>query len=213
MTDLLSNVLDDFWAVVVYAAHGGGTRLLWSPTLHAWLPSRAYGDGFAAAPAAGRDLVPYDDELQAIPGLGRRLLADRICQRCGLIDLSDHLIAPDVFGDAAMYCVQMPDSSIVRSSGGSGSKKHWGALDACNSVRPEFTTDSYGDERISFGEGLVASNVRDWEWCARCTNAAGNLARAAEREARPVADYLRDRERQMLERRKANRPAGRGRGD
>lgn len=210
MAEPLPSELDDFWAVVVNAWHSGGTRLLWSTTLQDWLPSRAYGDGFAASPVADGDLTPYDDEVQAIPGLARRLLTDRVCQRCGLSDLQDHLIAPDVFGDAAMYCVQMPDPSVVSSSGGSGSKKHWGALGGCGSVGPEFLTTAYGEEQINYGDGLVASHVRDWQWCSRCLTAARNLASAADRQGRPVADFLRDRERDLLANRHANRLGRRG---
>jgi hypothetical protein len=112
---------------------------------------------------------------------------------------------------AAIYCVQMADSSIVGSFGGSGTRKHWGSLNGCSAVKNDFQTDSWGEEYVTFGEGLVASHVRDWDWCTRCTAAAANVARAAETQGVSPAAYVQAREDELLRTRKANRASRRDR--
>lgn len=202
---ILPASFDQLWAVVVYEQLGGGRRLLWSSVDRTWLPSRHYGSGFVSAPVPGYAGRPYDDELTAIPLLTDKLTRDGVCQRCGLSNLRDHLVAPDVYGAAAIYCVQLPDKSIVESSGGSGTRKHWGSLSGCSAVKSAFFTDSWGEEHVWFGEGLVASHVRDWDWCNRCTGTAANIARGAEERGARAAAYAQALEDELLETRKANR--------
>ncbi|WP_162788385.1 hypothetical protein [Amycolatopsis albispora] len=190
MNAILPKSLDDFWAVVVYESYGGGTRLLWSPEHHDWLPSNAYGSGFVRMPVPGYEGRPYDDELSGAIALADELLRRRICQRCGLSDLEDHFVAPDVFGTAALYCLQQPDPRVVSSFGGTGTRKHWGSRLGCASVRAKYFTDRDNERYVDYGEGLVASHVRDWEWCARCTGAAGNVACNPEVGDRSPWDYV-----------------------
>jgi hypothetical protein len=196
---------DQLWAIVAYAHSGAGRRLLWSPAHRAWLRSRDFGPGFLSTPVPGDDGRPYDDELAAIPALATELIRSGICQRCGLSDLGDHFIAPDVYGMSAIYCVQMPDRSIVESFGGSGTRKHWGSLNGCSAVKAGFYTDSWEEEHVSFGEGLVASHVRDWSWCNRCTGSAANITSAANAKGISPAAYVQAREDELLRTRKANR--------
>lgn len=106
--------LDNLWAVVVNEYGGGGRRLMWSPTHHSWLPSRTHGAGFSQVPdQEGR---PYDDELLGATKLAEALRHQQLCQRCTLPELRDHFVAPDVFGMAALYCLQQPDPRVVASS-------------------------------------------------------------------------------------------------
>ncbi len=43
-------------------------------------------------------------------------------------------IAPDIYGVAEVYCVQILAYFAVESSGRGGSVKHWGSLFGCQSV-------------------------------------------------------------------------------
>lgn len=204
-------MFDQLWAVVVYERLGGGRRLLWSPVHRKWLPSLAYGGGFASTPIDGHHGRPCDDKLMATSALTQWLVQSGICQRCGLSAIEDHFVAPDVYGKAALYCVQMPDKAVVESSGRSGMRKHWGSLNGCSAVKSNFFTDSWGEEHVEFGAGLVASHVRDWGWCNRCTGAAANIARAAEEAGLPSDTYEQRQEDELLNTRKANRASRRSR--
>jgi hypothetical protein len=207
---ILPASFDQLWAVVTYEHFGGGRRLLWSSVHHTWLPSRDFGFGFVTAPVPGFTGRPYDDELTVIPVLAERLTHAGVCQQCGLSELQDHFIAPDVYGSPAIHCLQMPSKAIVGSFGGSGTRKHWGSLDGCSAVKHEFYTNSWGGESIYFGEGLVASHVRDWDWCNRCTGAAANIASAAQGKGMSPAAYVQARKDDLLRERKANRASRRG---
>jgi hypothetical protein len=156
-----------------------------------------YGAGFSSVPIDGYEGKPYDDELSGAASLADKLLQNRICQRCGLADLRDHFITPDVFGMAALYCVQQPDPRVVRSFGGNGTRKHWGSRFGCSAVNAEYFTNRDNERYVDYGEGLVATRVRDREWCARCTGAAGNLAhRASDQEGSPW-HYVREMEKEQ----------------
>jgi hypothetical protein len=208
MDMILPASFDQLWAVVAYDRIGGGRRLLWSSAHRAWLPSIRSVRGrpwFTSTPVDGHEGQPYEDELEAIPGLVDKLLEDRICQRCGLSDVGDHFVAPNVHGDAALYCLQMPDPRVVESSGGQGMRKHWGTMFGCSAVRQRFLMDDHGSEHIDFGRALVASHVRDWEWCNRCIDAAADIRRAARTENQSPEKYVRDQERQLLRTRRASR--------
>lgn len=205
MDTIFARSADQMWAVVVYQHFGDGRRLLWSSNHHAWLPSYAYGQGFATTPPSDFDGRPYEDDLAAIPELIDEFIRDGICQHCGLSGAEDHFIAPDVFGDAALHCVQKPNRSVVASFGGDGMHKHWGSLHGCSAVKSEFYTDTYGLEYVHFGEGLVASHVRDWDWCSNCTRSAVHIAKAASSKGVPPAKYVHDREYEVLRSREKNR--------
>lgn len=202
----MPKAFDQLWAVVTYQSYGGGDRLLWSSEHQTWLLSLPYGAGFVSSPVDGFTGRPYDDEVAAVPRLADELLTRRICQHCCLSDLEDQFVAPDMFGDAAMYCVQRPHESVVSSFGGSGTRKHWGSLHACSAVKPRFLfVREWDEEEVDFGEGLVASHVRDWAWCDRCTNAARNIATAAEQASKSVEEFTREHQENLLERRARNR--------
>jgi hypothetical protein len=150
MDIILPTAFDQLWAVVTYEHFGGGKRLLWSSAYRVWLPSRDFGPGFVSTPIPDYAGQSYDYELAAIPALTDKLIQSGVCQRCGLSDLQDHFVAPDVYGMAAIYCVQMPDNSIVESFGGSGDRKHWGSLNGCSAVKHDFHIDSWGRGAHSF---------------------------------------------------------------
>jgi hypothetical protein len=194
------------WAVVTDESYGGGARLLWSRTYKTWLPSRRYGRGFVTEPTPGEERQPYEAQLAAIPELTGRLLDVRMCQRCGLSDLEDHFIAPDVWGNSTLYCVQRPAPTVVYSSGGGGDRKHWGSLSGCSSVQAQFLVDErFGEESVVYGESMVASHVRDYAWCSRCGNAAWNVSQAAAREGVSPQRLVEDQERRRLEGRASRR--------
>jgi hypothetical protein len=74
-----------------------------------------------------------------------------------------------------LYCVQRSDKTVVSSSGGGGSMKHWGSIFGCHAVKSQFWLDDARDdedreEHVSYGEGMVASDVRDRDWCSRCVH-------------------------------------------
>lgn len=209
MQTIVPDSFDRLWAVVVHDSPGG-RRLIWSSEHRTWLPEYDFRDGFVATPLGSLTFAPASGEVGAVVPLTERLLRDRICQHCGLADLEDHFVAPDVFGEPSLLCVQMPHPQIVGSSGGNGARKHWGAIDGCSAVRGTFSTASWGEEQIDFGTPLVASHVRDWEWCSRCAGAAGNIAVAADAAGVAPKEYEQDRENALLRRRQANMASRRG---
>ncbi|BCB83126.1 hypothetical protein [Phytohabitans suffuscus] len=211
MDAALVELLDQLWAVVAYDRRGAGRRVRWSATHRYWLPSRAYGTGFVTEPIDNNDGQPSEESLPPIRALVQTLLRDRICQRCGLSDLEDHFVAPGIHQDLALYCVQLPDPSVVESFGGGGDRKHWGSIYGCSAVKPYYFTDSHGEEHVTFGGGMVASLVRDREWCSRCAGTAWNIAQAAGLAGVPVDTYVRDQTYERLRTREANRSYRRNR--
>jgi hypothetical protein len=201
---ILPECFDQFWAVVLLNYAGAGRRLLWSPVHRTWLPNRSYIPGFAQQPLIDFAPQPYSDDLDAVPELAAELVRRRVCYRCGATKLSDHFIAPDVLGNASIYCVQRPNPSVVASFGGSGQKKHWGTMLGCSAVRQEFWINQYGDETVRYGNALIANDVRDCDWCARCTSVAANIARGSD-ETVSIDQYAIDYEHDVLKERAKNR--------
>ncbi|MDQ1741708.1 MAG: hypothetical protein QOE23_47 [Pseudonocardiales bacterium] len=201
---ILPECFDQFWAVVLLDYAGAGRRLLWSPAHRTWLPNRAYTPGFVEQPLIEFAPQPYSEDVDAVPEIAARLVQRRVCYRCGATKLFDHFIAPDVLGNASMYCVQLPDPSVVASSGGSGQKKHWGTMLGCSAVKQEFWINQWGTETVRYGNALIANDVRDYDWCARCTSMAANIA-GGSNEPASVDQYATAYEHDLLEERAKNR--------
>ena len=98
-----------------------------------------------------------------------------ICNRCGQREPGLHFIAPNVYGDAELYCVQMPSYSVVESSGGSGHLKHWGSPFGCQAVAYDIDSDRRGSggyigprAAYVYGRPLPAEEVIGRDWCSRC---------------------------------------------
>jgi hypothetical protein len=227
-------VFNRLWAVVAYesidTAGASGQRLLWSPEQQAWRRDYQYAHtGFSPKPTNAQPDAEYVASVVALLGTHeQRLERNESCPQCWLPRgtnfmysaaseleeynaarrdqfLVDHFVAPDVFGKPAMYCVQRPDKSVVASSRGSGEKKHWGSIWGCQAVEPEFFTDRWDGEHVYYGEGMVASDVRDRSWCSRCTGSADNIAdQHRELDSAALHALAQHAERELLERRAAN---------
>lgn len=110
-----------------------------------------------------------------------------------------HYIAPDVYGDPALYCVQVPPYSVVDSKGGRGSAKHWGSPFGCQSVTRfiDIGMNVSGPymgplAAYTFGEPLVADEVIDREWCSRCSNTADTVRRNAAERGESEDDWFKE---------------------
>ena len=194
---------NEYWAVVLHNRYGG--RMLWSAALRAWLAPRDFSVGFGTYPYEPGQAEPWQDEIQEVLAINDRLDSDRICQHCGLTDRADHLIVPNASGVPTRYCLQRPPRDVVYSRGGGGNRKHWGTMFGCAAVEAAFSTDSWGSELATYGQGVVASHLRDLDWCGRCTGLAGNIARAAQERSQTLRDYVEERENELLQRREQNR--------
>jgi len=175
--ELHAAALSRFAAVVVTDRWGG--RLLWSSSQQAWVPSIHYGVGFLARD--GFTPHPDEEQVRAVVAVASRVGDSGWygCGHCGVHSLGAHFVAPDVFGDPRVYCVQRPSHTVVQSSGGSGRKKHAGEGHGCQSVERQRYTRNYGpgdDEDVyCYGVPMVARDVIDLEWCSRCTSIAVNM--------------------------------------
>lgn len=192
----MPKVFDELWAVVLYDYQGGGRRILWSTRYRAWLPSTGYGVGFTETPVVRYDVRPQAEDLSGVTDLVDVFVENGVCQRCGLSELGEHFVAPDVFGITSLYCVQQPDPRVVGSFGGGGNRKHWASRFGCPAVRPEYFTGREDDRWVDYGEGLIASHVRDWGWCSRCAGAANNLAGRARSVERAPCNYVRENDKE-----------------
>jgi hypothetical protein len=78
--------------------------------------------------------------------------------------------------------------------------KHWGSIFGCHAVKSQFWLDDAWDdeEHVSYGEGMVASDVRDRDWCSRC-------AHFGEPDSAGLYAQAEKAERDLLERRAVNR--------
>ncbi len=202
-------VFDELWAVVVEPDEWG--RLKWSPTHQDWLPwldsSIGYLRGFATAPLSQplrEDIVARMPALvsEAAEAIQKRFGNRSHCTRCGG-GVADHYATPDVFGDAEIYCVQLPDKSLVPGS----TVKHWASLDACRRVTPRYVSDQHGDEWIEYihGDGVPAYLAVSQPWCRDCRTAAKSVAARANAEGLTTKIWLRNNERERLDTRRGNR--------
>lgn len=182
----ITNPLDAFsklYAVVLDHDRGGGMRVKWSLEHTAWIRNRDYSrDGWRQSPdTAGTVDVPTDDDRVLALALATGA-AQAWCQRCGLTDPHMHFIAPNIYGEPTLYCVQAPCPEVVNSKGGGGRVKHWGSPFGCQAV--DYIIDSDGGPASPhigpvalhiFGQPLVAEDVIDRPWCSRCTGSAFNV--------------------------------------
>lgn len=202
-------ILDKLWAVVVEPDEWG--RLKWSPPHQDWLPwldsQIGYLRGFAAAPLS----QPLRDDIVAsVPVLVSEVSAaiqERFanrshCARCGG-GVADHYAMPDVFGEAKVYCVQLPDTALVPGS----TVKHWASLAACRRVSPRYVSDQHGYEWIQYthGDGVPASLAVSQPWCRDCRTAAKAVAARAKREGITTEKWLQNTEKERIDVRRENR--------
>jgi hypothetical protein len=139
-----------------------GSRVLWTPEQAKWRPATSWGVGFVPYRDDGdygtTVYEPYDDDIAAI----EKVIDDFRCLRCGRPQ-DQHLIAPNVLGDATVYCVQKPTIVVARSSPGQNRFLHSGlARIACPALSRPGRASS--------------SEIRDWDWCFRCVTKAELLA-------------------------------------
>jgi hypothetical protein len=186
------DVFSRFYAVVLDHWAGAGRRVRWSPSHMSWLCSKDYPpphnprDCWLSAPGEtfGRPNAPTEEDRAAAADLALNFIQPgrQICQRCWQADPGLHFIAPDVYGDPEIYCVQFPSYTVVDSKGGSGAKKHSGGPFGCRSV--EHVIASGWGERgpylgplaaYVFGHPLPADEVIAREWCSRCVGTAYNV--------------------------------------
>jgi hypothetical protein len=199
--------LSKFYAVVLHHEAGSSRRVRWSPTARAWLSSHAYAryrpDPWLDSPEEtfGRPDTPYEAELVAAVELASKVTAPQtrfFCQRCWQSSPAFHFIAPDVYGDPELYCVQVPSFTVVNSSGGNGTLKHWGSPFGCQSVQYAIDSDLYtGTEYIGpragyvYGQPLPAEEVINRDWCSRCQGHAYNARSNASSKGGTEAELAR----------------------
>ncbi|MFX0577140.1 hypothetical protein [Nocardia nepalensis] len=202
-------VFDELWAAVIEPDRRG--RLKWSPIHQDWLPwldgPAGYPGDFAREPL-GQPL--RDDFAVRVPVLVAKA-ADAVHQRfgksscCGLCGggVADHYVMPNIFGDAQVYCVQLPDEAMAPGS----TVKHWASLEACRHVTPRFVSDQHGDEWIEFihGRGVPASSAVSQPWCLDCRTAAERVTADAKEEGLTSEVWLRNNEQELLDRRRQSR--------
>lgn len=208
-----------FYAVVLYHWAGAGRRVLWSPTHAAWLRNTTYSrympsDGrWLGAPGQTFDRPdgPGEEDCAAAGNVALSITKPQQgswhCQRCWKSEPFLHFIAPDVYGDPQVYCVQVPSYSVVGSSGGQGVVKHWGSPFGCQSVDRHI--DSVLDPdgpyvgpvaAYLYGEPLPAEEVIDREWCSRCSGTAQNVRQNAASTGELETDRVREQVKRHLRR-------------
>jgi hypothetical protein len=203
-------VFDRLWAVVTHesidTAHISGQRLLWSPRDQAWRRAYDYGaPGFSSEPTSAQpDAVYLASVLALIERTGKYCPYEpQRREQCGQPIAGNHFVAPGVCGEPVLYCVQRPDRTVVSSFCGGGNMKHWGSICGCHAVKSKFwLEDAWDDEDreeyVSYGEGMVAADVRDRDWCSRC-------AHLGEADSTALYAQAQEAERELLETRKLNR--------
>jgi hypothetical protein len=177
------NAFSKLYAVVLHHQVGSGFHVRWSPQHTAWLRSLNYSGYWADSPGEvyGRADAPTEEDFAAALALVRQVTRGAwICQRCLQPDPCLHFIAPNVYGEPELYCVQMPSCSVVESQGGQGEVKHWGSPFGCQSVKVAFDVGEPSN-RIGllaayvYGRPLPAEEVIRRRWCSRCVGAAYNV--------------------------------------
>ncbi|NMO50413.1 hypothetical protein HH310_04300 [Actinoplanes sp. TBRC 11911] len=206
-----------FYAVVLGHWAGGGRRIRWSTQHNAWVRGEAYGrylaDPWLTEPGQtfGRPDGPAEEDQVAASALANSVVKPDgrpfFCQRCWGSGPESHFIAPDVYGDPELYCVQMPAYSVVDSSGGSGEVKHWGSPYGCQSVDQSIDTASTGREpylgpcaAYVFGRPLPADEVINRDWCSRCTGFASNVKHNAAERGEDQVEWARKETRRHVRR-------------
>jgi len=181
-----------FYAVVLHHWAGSGLRVRWSTPHQSWLRSvdhsRYRRSAWTSEPGMlhGKpDRPDTTEQTTACSVAGTAIGQDEtphFCPRCWREDPQSHFIAPDVYGEPELYCVQVPAYSVVDSSGGAGVLKHWGSPFGCQSVKGTIESSELPREShigpaaaYVFGTPLPADEVIDREWCSRCTRAAENV--------------------------------------
>jgi hypothetical protein len=187
-----------FYAVILDHWEGSGRRVRWSRPHKAWLRSRddpAHNprDCWVDSPGEsfGRPDGPSEESRAAAAELALDFTQQRtrLCQRCWHFDPGLHFIAPNVYGEPEVYCVQVPSYTMVDSAGGTGRHKHWGSPFGCQSVAHAIDVGS--GEYIGplaayvFGNPLPAEEVIAREWCSRCLRAAHDSGLTPHRKASP----------------------------
>jgi hypothetical protein len=200
------DVFSRFHAVVLHHWVGSGYRVIWSPDNKTWLRSRDYehpSSPWLNSPGEmrGKPDGPSDEDRAAAATLALEFTRREmpLCQRCWQRHPGLHFIAPNIYGDPEIYCVQMPSYTVVDSRGGSGRKKHWGSPFSCQSV--EYDVDSGNEPRqyigplavYFFGKPLPAEEVIAREWCSRCEGAAYNVRANSKSSGESEVDWARDR--------------------
>jgi hypothetical protein len=213
------DVFSRFYAVVLNHWAGSGRRVRWSRRHGAWLRSRDYGryhpDPWLDEPGEthGRSDAPAEDDQAAATTLACSIAnpdsQSYFCQRCWRSSPESHYIAPDIYGDSALYCLQVPAYDVVDSFGGTGQLKHWGSPFGCQSVDQYIDSGGLGRGPYLgplavyvFGQPLPADEVINRAWCSRCTgfatNVRHNAARRGEDEEEWARREIRSRVRQLL---------------
>lgn len=199
MSDLTNEISwSQLYAVVLNHQRFSSDRVRWNNEHQAWVGVRDFDRSLNypwkshPGTTAGFEDRPSDDDLIA----ARKALEDWLekhqgyagCERCGSLELKLHFIAPDVYGDPKVYCVQRPSYSVVESRGGSGRLKHWGSPYGCQSVEAHLDRGSWSDAKrwtraaYLYGNPLSAEQVINRDWCTLCTRTAGNVrSNSAER--------------------------------
>ncbi|MBC2644772.1 MULTISPECIES: hypothetical protein [unclassified Rhodococcus (in: high G+C Gram-positive bacteria)] len=197
------------WGTVVVNEPRTGCRLLWGRNKNRWL--RATGDSARFEEPDGEpDARPSHTDLQRVLELEERLTQVG-CQRCGLRGLHNHCVAPNVYGVPTRYCVQLPDCSVVEAAQGTGQRKHWGHINACQATdgNLRFVVSRQRDEEIMFMNAMVATRVCLLPWCTKCVNAASRIPRIAELDGVTVEEVERREIDTLLARRATYRQEGR----
>lgn len=186
-----ADLFSGFHAVVLDHWTGSG-RVRWSPSHGAWLANRRHclhepRDCWEDSPGEtlGRPDAPSEEACSSAVELAQEFVrkqATSVCQRCWQESPGLHFIAPNVYGDSEIYCVQMPSYTVVDSNGGSGQKKHWGSPYGCRYVGCHIDS-GWGESQECigplaahmFGRPLPAAEVIAREWCSLCTERAHNV--------------------------------------
>lgn len=209
-TSKMINIFSKFYAVVLNHQRGSGQRVRWSPQNNAWTRNKDYAR-YLDAPwrsepgeVFGQSDAPHEDELVAALVVAKRVVATGrnrfYCECCFHDDAQSHFIAPNVYGEPTLFCVQYPSYSVVESSGGNGRVKHWGSPFGCQSVKHHISDRSYSQAPYIgpvavhvYGRPLPADEVINREWCSRCVGAAYNVRNNAAASGDDALEWAREK--------------------
>ena len=192
-----------FYAVVL-DHEAGQYRVRWSAEYGAWIRTRDIevpGRRWRDAPSAlyGRPDAPEEEVRAAAVEAARAFISKSGCGRCYQAARPElHFIAPDVHGEPAVYCLQVPSYTVVDSRRGGGEKKHWGSPFGCQSVEKWVADDAPRGEYIGpvaayvYGMPLPAEEVINRDWCSRCVGAADNVRTNAANRNESATEWARE---------------------